>query len=58
MAINQSERAAILEEISELAKQLQESRSPRRSYEISQKLLAASKRLPVGSKKPSSPEKN
>jgi hypothetical protein len=58
MAIKQSERIAILTEIEELARQLEVSRDPRRSYELSQKILAASMRLPVGSKKPSSPEKN
>jgi hypothetical protein len=58
MAIDQSERVAILEEISELARQLEVSRDPRRSYELSQKILAASMRLPVGEKRPSSPEKN
>jgi hypothetical protein len=58
MAIKQSERAAILEEISELARQLQVSRNPRRSYELSQKILAASMRLPTRSGETSGPEKN
>ena len=58
MAITQSERAAILEEISELAGQMKESRSPLRSYELAQKILAASMRLPVDEKEPSRPEKN
>jgi hypothetical protein len=58
MAIEQSERIEILKEIEELAGQLKVSRSPLRSYELSQKILAASMRLPVGEKKPSSPEKN
>ena len=52
MAIEQSERIAILTEIEELAGQLKVSRDPRRSYELSQKILAASMRLPVGEKKP------
>ena len=58
MAIKQSERIAILTEMEELARQLEESRDPRRSYELSQKILAASMRLSVGEKKPSSPEKH
>lgn len=53
MAIEQSERIAILTEIEELARQLEVSRDLRRSYELSQKILAASMRLPVGEKKPS-----
>ena len=57
MAIKRSERIEILKEIEELARQLEESRSALRSYELSQKILAASMRLPVG-EKPSRPEKN
>lgn len=58
MAIEQSERIAILTEMEELARQLEASRDPRHSYELSRKILAASMRLSVGEKKPSRPEKN
>ena len=58
MAIKQSERIEILKEIEELARQLEECRSPLRSYELSQKILAASMRLPDGSKKATRPEAN
>jgi hypothetical protein len=58
MAITRSERIEILKEIEDLARQLEESRSPRRSYVLSQKILAASMRLPTRSEKPAGPEKN
>ena len=58
MAIRQSERLEILKEIEDLAGRLKQSRDPRHSYELAQKILAASMRLPVDEKKASRSEKS